>query len=101
MHSAHTETRILEIDSRLNDVLTLAAAASARQNDTSVSVLLLEWTCTVFVIPFTLAWRLLSLPARAVETVAGMRKSQLLLKRGVDGQRQSQRLRTRTVRGKA
>lgn len=101
MHSAHTETRILEIDSRLNDVLTLAAAASARQHETSVSVLLMEWTCAVVVIPFTLAWRLLSLPARAVETVAGMRKSQMLLKRGVDGQRQPQRLRTRTVRGKA
>lgn len=66
-----------------------------------MSVLLLEWMCAVVVIPFTLAWRLLSLPAKAVESVAGLRKSQLLLKRGMDGQRQSQRLRGRTVRSKA
>lgn len=82
-------------------MLTLTAAASARQQGTTVSVLLLEWMCAVVVIPFTLVWRLLSLPAKAVETVAGLRKSQLLLKRGMDGQRQSQRLRGRTVRGKA
>lgn len=83
MHSAHTENRICEIDSRLNDVLTLAAAAAARRDETTIGMLMAEWMWAVVVVPFTITWRLLSFPAKAVETVAGMKGGRLLL--GIPG----------------
>ncbi|CAZ81504.1 unnamed protein product [Tuber melanosporum] len=98
VHSAQTENRILEIDNRLNDVLTLTAAASARQNHTTFSMILFEWACAAIVIPFSLTWKLISLPAKAVETLAGFGKNQKLLK---SGRRQQPRLKGRSKMGKS
>ncbi|RPB05693.1 hypothetical protein L873DRAFT_1661741 [Choiromyces venosus 120613-1] len=98
VHSAQTENRILEIDSRLNDVLTLAAAASARQNHTTFSMILFEWACAAIVIPFSLTWKLISLPAKGVETLAGFSKNHQLLK---GGRRQQPRLKGKPKSGKS
>ncbi|CUS10942.1 unnamed protein product [Tuber aestivum] len=92
VHSAQTENRILEIDNRLNDVLTLTAAASAGQKHTTFSMTLFQCACAAIVIPFSLTWRLISLPARAVEALAGFSRNQRLLR---VGRRQQPRLRGR------
>ena len=87
------------MDGRLNDVLTLAAAASARQSHPTFSIILFEWMCAAIVIPFSLTWKVVSLPAKAVETLAGFSKNQLLLK---GGRRQQSRLKGRPkgIKGK-
>lgn len=79
LHSAQIETRIVEIDGRLNDVLTLAAAASVKSQPT-FSGILLEWICALIIAPFAIAWKIVSFPARAVETLTGGATRRLLLK---------------------
>jgi hypothetical protein len=96
VRSAQTENRILEIDGRLSDVLTLAAAASARQSRATFSMVLLEWICAAIVIPFSLTWKLVSLPAKAVETLAGFGGDRLVLK---GGRRQQGRLKGKVQKG--
>ncbi|KAI5790180.1 hypothetical protein EDC01DRAFT_788463 [Geopyxis carbonaria] len=65
--AALTDTRISEIDGRLHDVL---AQAAARQRPPRIAALL-RW-------PFALAWRVVALPARAVEVVTGVAARRLL-----------------------
>ncbi|KAI5849485.1 hypothetical protein DFP73DRAFT_295592 [Morchella snyderi] len=79
LHSLHTETRIHEIDARLNDILTLAAAASARQKEQTLAGVLLQWSFALLVAPVSFAWSVVSLPAKAVETIMEMKKGRLLL----------------------
>lgn len=66
LQSAQTETRILEINHRL--ALTAASARAAQQQryrcDT-LSAALLDYACGVMTVPFSIAWKLVSLPLRA------------------------------------
>jgi hypothetical protein len=75
LHSAQTESRILEINNRLDDVLTLTAAAHRQQQASSqlhtLSALLLDWACGVALVPLSLAWKIMCLPAKAMELVTG------------------------------
>lgn len=72
LHSAQTEARIKDINCRLDDVITLAAAASARQQreqrsaGTTLATLLTEWLLGMLLVPFELAWTVVCLPKRAV-----------------------------------
>lgn len=86
MHSQQTESRISEIDTKLNNFVSLAAAAT--RNQQTITILLFEWACAVLVLPFALAWKVVSLPAKAVETLTHF-KSPLLLKHTVSSQRKS------------
>jgi signal transduction histidine kinase len=79
MHSALTENRIHEIDIKLNDVVSLATAATARQNQQAITMIVFQWCAAVLVLPFALAWKVISLPAKAVESLTAL-KSPLLLK---------------------
>lgn len=88
MHSQHTESRISEIDTRLNDIVSIAAAAT--RNQQTITLLLFEWVCAVLVLPFALAWKVVSLPAKAVETLTTF-KSPLLLKHTPSNQRKMSR----------
>ncbi|KAA8901727.1 hypothetical protein FN846DRAFT_754103, partial [Sphaerosporella brunnea] len=71
LHSAQTESRILEINNRLNDVITLTAAAQRKQAQHTFAALLLDWACGFVLAPLSLTWKIMCLPAKAVELVTG------------------------------
>ena len=80
LHSAQTESRIVDINSRLNDVIALAAAASSQQvlrrgggggGAEAFSQALARWAVGLAAMPFELAWKVaVELPTSACETVA-------------------------------
>jgi hypothetical protein len=71
LHSAQTESRILEINNRLNDVLSLTAAAHRQQGPHTLSTLFLDWACGLLLMPFSATWKVMCLPAKAMELVMG------------------------------
>ncbi len=70
--SLQTEARLQDLESRLKDVVVLAAAAqrNAEQQPRNYMLILLNWICALVVIPTQCAWRLLRLPVQAAEWVA-------------------------------
>lgn len=71
-----TEARLQDLEARMSDAITLAAAAErtiTTQNSQrrSSTLTLLDWICAAVVLPIQLAWAILSLPARAAVTVLG------------------------------
>ena len=71
LHSAQTESRILEINERLNDVLTLAAAAATAPQRPGLLAELFERVTGVVWVPFEVVWRMACFP----RTVVGMLSS--------------------------
>ncbi|KAF8539240.1 hypothetical protein BDD12DRAFT_910257 [Trichophaea hybrida] len=70
LQSAQTETRILEMNHRL----ALAVAASAKQQQQqyrgdTFSAILFEYAYGMMLVPFSIAWKLVSLPVRAGRVV--------------------------------
>ncbi|KAF3901830.1 hypothetical protein AA313_de0207740 [Arthrobotrys entomopaga] len=73
MQSAQTEERLAYLDRRLNDALTLAAAAAASAQDNQTSSLgqfLTTWILWSFSIPFVILVKIIALLIRAIETIA-------------------------------
>jgi len=71
----HTESRLQELESRLLDAITLAAAAE-RSNQTrsrrnSSAGILLDWACAAIVLPAQAAWTIIGLPARMATAALG------------------------------
>ena len=71
-----TESRLQDLEARMSDAITLAAAAersssaqSAKRGSSALT--LLDWICATVVLPVQAAWALLSLPARAATTLLG------------------------------
>lgn len=62
-----TEARLQDLESRMADAITLAAAAerSTSQKKSSSAAILLDWVCAAVVLPAQTAWTVMSLPARA------------------------------------
>lgn len=66
-----TESRLQDLESRMADAITLAAAAE-RSNASSrrgSAAVLLDWVCAVFVLPVQTGWTLAIFPARATGKV--------------------------------
>lgn len=69
-----TESRIQDLEARMSDAITLAAAAErssstylkARQRS---AFILLDWICSIVVLPVQAAWVAVSLPARLASSV--------------------------------
>lgn len=69
-----TESRIQDLEARMSDAITLAAAAErssstyskARQGST---LILFDWICSIVVLPVQAAWVAVSLPARLASSV--------------------------------
>ena len=68
-----TESRLQDLESRMADAISLAAAAergnlAARRG---FAAILLDWVCAVVVVPTSTAWTMMMLPARIVGRVMG------------------------------
>lgn len=69
-----TESRIQDLEARMSDAITLAAAAE-RSSSTYSKVrqgsafILLDWICSIVVLPVQAAWVAVSLPARLASSV--------------------------------
>ncbi|KAL8986835.1 MAG: hypothetical protein Q9177_003906 [Variospora cf. flavescens] len=72
-----TESRLQELESRMSDAITLAAAAERSSNMTSgrrgSSVLILfDWISTAALLPLQATWAIVSLPAKLVSRMMGL-----------------------------
>jgi len=69
-----TEARLQDLESRMADAITLAAAAerSTANKKRGSSSILFDWMCAVVVLPAQTAWALCSIPARITAKVAEM-----------------------------
>lgn len=68
-----TEARLQDLESRMSDAITLAAAAersisSQTARRTSSTLTLLDWLCSAVVLPVQATWALFSLPAKLAAT---------------------------------
>ena len=75
--SMQTEKRLQDLESRMNDAITLAAAAerssqSNRQRQGSGVVLVVDWMTKAVLLPLQVAWSVLSLPAHVASAFVGM-----------------------------
>ena len=63
-----TESRLQDLESRMNDAITLAAAAertvAQNRRRSGYSSVLLDWACAIVVLPAQAAWAVLGLPGR-------------------------------------
>lgn len=75
--SLQTESRLQDLESRLKDVVVLAAAAQRNADSRSggFSLVLLNWLCAVVVVPVQVVNFVVSLPLRAVQWAAGFVKA--------------------------
>lgn len=65
LQSAQMETRILEINRRLAVAAAAAAQQQQRQHfDTHLLAVVLDYACGVMMVPFSMVWKLVSLPMR-------------------------------------
>ena len=69
--SLQTEARLQELESRLKDVVVLAAAAqrNADNHPKNFMLILLNWICAVVVLPSQCVWYLIQLPIRVLKRV--------------------------------
>ncbi|EPS42636.1 hypothetical protein H072_3433 [Dactylellina haptotyla CBS 200.50] len=73
LQSAQTEERLAYLDRRLNDALTLAAAAAASvqdNRDNSLNQMLTTWILWSISFPFVILIKIIALPVKAVEAIA-------------------------------
>lgn len=70
--SLQTEARLQDLESRLKDVVVLAAAAqrNAENRPKNFFFILLNWMCAIIVLPVQSLWFVVRLPARAVQEAA-------------------------------
>ena len=66
MQAMQTESRLVDLEIRLNDALSLAAAAaqSGQRQRYGFAAILLDWFCAGVVLPTQAAWGLMILPAK-------------------------------------
>ncbi|KAF3930145.1 hypothetical protein ABW19_dt0208513 [Dactylella cylindrospora] len=73
LQSAQTDERLAYLDRRLNDALTLAAAAAASAQDSrnnSLGHILTTWIAWSISIPFLIMIKAISIPVKLIETLA-------------------------------
>ena len=76
-----TEARLQDLETRLRDVVVLAAAAqrNVENQPRNYIVILTNWVCGAVVLPLQYIWYLLSLPSRASRFVSGFMARQMRL----------------------
>lgn len=72
--SLQTESRLQELEKRMSDAITLAAAAersslSSRQRRGSGVGLVMDWVAMIALLPLQLGWSIISLPGRLIGSV--------------------------------
>ena len=72
-----TESRLAAIDTRLNDAISLAAAAAKNSNSQwNIAGWIMEWVVTLILLPFQSIIKLVALPFRTVSAVLFRKKPQ-------------------------
>lgn len=66
LQSFQTESRLLDLEARLNDAISLAAAAANNSQKRSVPGIAFEWLSTAVVLPFHAVGAVMSLPFKTV-----------------------------------
>lgn len=71
-----TESRLQDLEARMNDAITLAAAAERNKHNPSpgVSAILFQWFVAAMVLPIQALWEFARLPARLSSKVLGVAK---------------------------
>jgi len=66
-----TESRLQDLESRMTDAISLAAAAerSNQSQRQSFAAILIDWLCAAMVLPMQVLWEFVSLPARIAAKV--------------------------------
>lgn len=74
-----TESRLQDLEARMNDAITLAAAAERSKHDPGqgVSAILFQWFLAAMVLPIQASWEFISLPARVSSKVLAVAKSMI------------------------
>ncbi|KAL8935256.1 MAG: hypothetical protein Q9216_005519 [Gyalolechia sp. 2 TL-2023] len=72
-----TESRLQELESRMSDAITLAAAAERSSNQSrsrrgSSAFVLLDWASAVFLLPLQAGWAVVSFPAKLASMFMGI-----------------------------
>jgi hypothetical protein len=82
--SVQIETRLQDLETRVHDVVSLAAAAqrNADKMPNNYIVILTNWACAMVVVPIQYLSHLASLPAKAITSVLETPKRYLLGKQG-------------------
>jgi hypothetical protein len=82
--SLQTEARLQDLESRLKDVVVLAAAAqrNAENRPNNFVLILLNWMCAAVVLPIQYLWLLVQLPVRVMERVLDFVRKSLGLRPG-------------------
>ncbi|KZF19156.1 hypothetical protein L228DRAFT_251251 [Xylona heveae TC161] len=80
LQTMHTDARIVDLESRLNDALSLAAAAvqTGQRQKSQLLVILTEMLWTTLLFPFEFLWLMLSFPVKMTGKVLDMGKSGLV-----------------------
>jgi hypothetical protein len=85
LQTMQTEARLVDLEARLSDVLSLAAAAQSGQRSINELIdIMFNWIWAALLLPIQMIWGLLSLPATAAGRILGFGKGKL---RAVDGGR--------------
>lgn len=70
-----TESRLQDLEARMSDAITLAAAAErssySKTSRHGSAFILLDWICAAVVVPVQAAWKVASLPAKVASTALG------------------------------
>ena len=72
-----TESRLQDLEARMSDAITLAAAAErssssySKTSQRGSAFVLLDWLCAIIVVPVQAAWTLVSLPAKVTSASLG------------------------------
>lgn len=74
MQTMQTESRLVDLEMRLNDALSLAAAAaqSGQRSRHGFATILTDWICAAVVLPLQALWALLNLPVKAGTSMISM-----------------------------
>lgn len=71
-----TESRLQDLEARMSDAITLAAAAErssySKTSRRGSAFVLLDWICAAVVLPVQAAWTVASLPAKVASTALGV-----------------------------
>lgn len=79
-----TESRLLDLDARLNDAISLAAAAATGQKQKGFTNIVIEWIATAFVLPLQAIASLASLPFKTITALISFGRSNVSSQKAVD-----------------
>jgi hypothetical protein len=78
LQAFQTESRLFDLEARLNDAISLAAAAANSQKHKGFTGILVEWTATAIVIPLQALGTLAKLPFTTISAFINFSKAKLV-----------------------